>query len=307
MEPLCHSPVRRPYPTRTLHWYHAFQQTYLTPSSQLVLASPARSKPTYALPPRPCSAISQTIQPPASNTTNKSNNLNGKSVNINNSNTAHHSKKIAEEVSSKSVQTQETAFVPCESCAKVQTNLKQNADQIINMCHYQNIASQVGKFRTSLMANQLIGGWLNGPDLEKWLIEQDKDLNKIAKQLEFLSKNNELLKTKMSENEANMERITNNEKEIKKSLKEEQDLRSITMKQYEKKMSDQKVELQAKISSLENDIKTFNQLKISLEQKYDSLKNLNDNNEKIIVELSNIVLILFDFIVLEFLIFEYIR
>ena len=228
---------------------------------------------------------SQTIQPPASNTTNKSNNLNSKSVNIN---TAHHnSKKIAEEVSSKSVQTQETAFVPCESCAKVQTNLKQNADQIINMCHYQNIASQVGKFRTSLMANQLIGGWLNGPDLEKWLIEQDKDLNKIAKQLEFLSKNNELLKTKMSENEANMERITNNEKEIKKSLKEEQDLRSITMKQYEKKISDQKTELQAKISSLENDIKTFNQLKISLEQKYESLKNLNDNNEKIIVELSN--------------------
>jgi hypothetical protein len=169
----------------------------------------------------------------------------------------------------------------------VQTNLKQNADQIINLCHYQNIASQVGKFRTSLMANQLIGGWLSGPDLEKWLVEQDKDLNKIAKQLEFLSKNNELLKTKMVENEASMEKMANSEKEMKKTLKEEQELRSITMKQYEKKMSDQKAELQAKINGLENDLKNFNQLKISLEQKYDSLKNLNDNNEKIIVELSN--------------------
>lgn len=110
-------------------------------------------------------------------------------------------KSVSTDVSSKSVQTLETAFVPCESCAKIQTNLKQNADLLINMCHYQNITSQVGKYRASLMSNQLVGGWLSGPDLEKWLIEQDKDLNRISKQLDFLTKNNELMQTKLKENE----------------------------------------------------------------------------------------------------------
>lgn len=110
-------------------------------------------------------------------------------------------KSVSTDVSSKSVQTLETAFVPCESCAKIQTNLKQNADLLINMCHYQNITSQVGKYRASLMSNQLVGGWLSGPDLEKWLIEQDKDLNRISKQLDFLTKNNELMQTKLQTNE----------------------------------------------------------------------------------------------------------
>jgi hypothetical protein len=197
-----------------------------------------------------------------------------------------HGKLIADEVSSKGVQTMETSFVPCESCAKVQTNLKQNADQLINMCHYQNITSQVGKYRQSLMANQLVGGWLSGSDLEKWLAEQDKDLSKLAKQLEFLTKNNELLKAKMSDNEALMSKMSTAEKELKKTLKDEQEMRSITMKQYEKKLSDQRSELESKVKALECEMGNLNQLKLSLENKYECLKNLNDNNEKIITELS---------------------
>ena len=199
--------------------------------------------------------------------------------------------KIAEEVSSKSVQTHETSFVPCESCAKVQTNLKQNADEIINMCHYQEITSQVGKYRTSLMANQLVGGWLSGPDLEKWLLEQNKDLSRISKQLEYLSKNNELTKTKLTETETKMTKMQTDEKELKKSLKEEQDLRSITMKQYEKKLADQKADHDNKMARLESELSSLNNLKISLEGKYESLKNLNDNNEKIIIELSEFFLL----------------
>lgn len=193
---------------------------------------------------------------------------------------------ISEEVSSKSVQTNETAFVPCEACAKVQANLKQNADQIINMCHYQNLNSMVGKYRSSL-SNGVQHGWLNGSDLDKWLTEQDKDLARIAKQLEFITTNNKLLKDKLAENELNMQKVVASEKETKKSLKEEQELRTIQMKQYEKKLSDQKTEMQSKITSLEGEVNRLSQLKSSLEQKNEQIKQLNDKNEKIIVELSN--------------------
>lgn len=207
--------------------------------------------------------------------------LNGKESSSSSSN-----EKIANEVSTKWVQTNETAFVPCESCAKIQNNLKQNADNIINICHYQNINSQVGKFRTTLMANQLVGGWLNGDDLNKWLLEQDKDLTRIGKQLEFLSKNNELLKTKLAENESLVTKMTNAEKDLKKALKEEQETKNITVKQYEKKLTDQKYELNRKIAALDAEVANLNKIKATLEEKYETLKNLNENNEKIIIELS---------------------
>jgi DNA repair exonuclease SbcCD ATPase subunit len=200
---------------------------------------------------------------------------------------------ISAESHTKSVQTNETAFVPCESCAKVQANLKQNADQLINICHYQNLPSQVGKYRSSLNGSQLTGGWLNGPDMDKWLAEQDKDLAKIGKHLEFVSKNNELLKVKLSESEAAGQKYVTLEKELKKTLKDEQELRTIQMKQYEKKIADQKAELQAKIASLETELGQLKAIKVNLEQKFESLKNLNDNNEKIIVELSKISFVYF--------------
>ncbi len=69
---------------------------------------------------------------------------------------------VSNEVSCKGCQTNETAFVPCASCAKIQKNLQKNADQLINICHFQNIISNVGKFRSNLISNQLVGGWLNG-------------------------------------------------------------------------------------------------------------------------------------------------
>lgn len=195
-------------------------------------------------------------------------------------------RNIADEVSNKSVQTNETAFVPCESCAKVQTNLKHNADQIINICHYQNIQSQVGKYRASLMANQLVGGWLSGPELEKWLAEQDKDLSRISKQIEFLSKNNDLLKSKLNENEGIIKKLNQSEKDTKKELKEEKDNREIIIKQYEKKIGDTKTEMKTKISGLESEIKNLNQIVSNLEEKNQNLKSLYENNEKIVVELS---------------------
>lgn len=79
------------------------------------------------------------------------------------------------------------------------------------------------------------------------------------------------------------------EKELKKTLKEEQESRVITTKQYEKKLTDQKSELNGKILSLESELTNLRKIKTSLEEKYEALKNLNDNNEKIIVELSNLM------------------
>jgi uncharacterized protein (DUF3084 family) len=81
--------------------------------------------------------------------------------------------------------------------------------------------------------------------------------------------------------------MTQNEKELKKNIKDEQDSRLITTKQYEKKLTDQYTDLNGKLTTLETELTNLKKIKFSLEEKYQALKNLNDNNEKIIVELSN--------------------
>lgn len=195
-------------------------------------------------------------------------------------------KPISSDVGYKSTQTNETSFVPCESCAKIQTNVKANADQLINMCHYQDIQSQVGKYRASLMSSQLIGGWLSGPELERWLQEQDKDLARVAKQLEFMSKNSQMLKAKLAESEVSMGKAQQSERELKKAVREEKEATGTLMRQYERKLSDQRSELEASVKGLQAEVKSLSDLKTSLDQKYENLKNLHENNEKIIVELS---------------------
>lgn len=192
--------------------------------------------------------------------------------------------EISNEVSNKCTQTAETAFVPCESCAKVQNHLKQNGDLILNMCHFQNISSSLAKFRASL-PNQIVG-WLNSADIERWLLEQDKDLNRVSKQLEFLSKNGELLKEKLQEAEETINKLNSNEKEFKKTLKDEQDTRSTLMKQYEKKLSDQKNEFNLQIKSIEENYNNLKQIKENLESQIIHLENINKENERIIKELS---------------------
>jgi hypothetical protein len=191
---------------------------------------------------------------------------------------------ISSEISQKSTQTFETAFVPCESCAKVQNHLKQNADLILNMCHYQNIPSYLAKFRSSL-TNQTVG-WLNSTDIERWMLEQDKDLTKISKQLEYLSKNGELLKEKLQESENNLSKFQATEKDLKKSLRDEQEIRTTIMKQFEKKMNDQKNELNLQFKSLENEFNNLKQFKENLESQVENLESIKIENERIINELS---------------------
>ncbi len=198
----------------------------------------------------------------------------------------HKPPSISSEIAFKSTQTAESSFVPCDSCAKIQTNLKNNADQLINMCHYQGIQSRVGKYRASLLSDQILGGWLSGSELEKWLEEQDKDLERISKQLEFLGKNNSLIKTKLEEKESELDRANKAKETLRKEAKDLGEEKVVLMKQYEKRLMEQKLEMESKIGKLEKEIGSLGDLKKSLDEKYENLKKLYENNENIIAELT---------------------
>jgi len=154
------------------------------------------------------------------------------------------------------------------------------------MCHYQGIQSRVGKYRASLLSDQILGGWLSGSELEKWLEEQDKDLERISKQLEFLGKNNSLIKTKLEEKESELDRANKAKETLRKEAKDLGEEKVVLMKQYEKRLMEQKLEMESKIGKLEKEIGSLGDLKKSLDEKYENLKKLYENNENIIAELT---------------------
>ena len=88
---------------------------------------------------------------------------------------------IAKDNSNKSSQTLETAFVPCESCHKVQTSFKAVADSMSSLCKAQGLPSSVAKYRKQLQNID----WYSANDLSRWSVEQKKDLDRISKVSDF--------------------------------------------------------------------------------------------------------------------------
>ena len=84
---------------------------------------------------------------------------------------------IAKDNSNKSSQTLETAFVPCESCLRVQNSFKSVADCMSNLCKAQGLPSSVAKYRKQLKGIE----WYSANDLNRWSVEQNKDLDRVNK------------------------------------------------------------------------------------------------------------------------------
>ena len=112
------------------------------------------------------------------------------------------------------------------------------------------------------------------------------DLNKLSKQLEYWTKNSELMKDKWQDSENNLAKLVTNEKDMKKSIKDEQEIRTTMMKQYERKLADQKLELNLQFKSLDDDYKNLKQIKENLESQIANLESIKIENERIINELS---------------------
>lgn len=90
---------------------------------------------------------------------------------------AHGEATIAKDNSNKSSQTLETAFVPCESCHRVQNSFKSVADSMTSLCKTQGLPSSVAKYRKQLKGIE----WYSANDLNRWSVEQNKDLDRINK------------------------------------------------------------------------------------------------------------------------------
>ena len=118
---------------------------------------------------------------------------------------------ISRDEYNKSTQTLETAFVPCESCHFVQKHFRDMGKSVVALCTSQELPSSLAKFMAQVQNIQ----WLNGNDVVRWAVEQNKDLARIEKQMGYLITLKEELEAEQKRNRELQERLQEQDRELK--------------------------------------------------------------------------------------------
>ncbi|XP_054749412.2 coiled-coil domain-containing protein 157-like [Lytechinus pictus] len=144
-----------------------------------------------------------------------------------------HQQVIAIDTRTTSSQTLETAFVPCESCERVQLCLKDVGETITEVCHSQKLLSSIARHR-----KQLPGDVMSAMDVSRWATEQNKDLERIKDHLSDLMAQIEPLETKLAASQEACERLTENVSQKDKDLRSAKVSHGTEIKQYEAKVKE---------------------------------------------------------------------
>mgnify|MGYP001794037464 CR=1 FL=1 len=106
-----------------------------------------------------------------------------------------------------STQTYDTAFIPCESCARTQKNLIEVGSVVMKVCESQGLPSSLAKQKKLLKQSLLAAA-----DVSRWATEQNRDLARINSHLDNLYAQINPLQEKLANSEA---QCRNLEKEIR--------------------------------------------------------------------------------------------
>ncbi|XP_065054764.1 coiled-coil domain-containing protein 157-like [Rhopilema esculentum] len=172
-------------------------------------------------------------------------------------------------------QTFDTAFVSCEACARMQQNLIDVGTAMISLCESQGLPSSLAKQKKMLKKSLMAA-----TDVSRWTIEQNRDIERINKHLEYLYSRIEPLRT-------DLEKSRQTCKKLKEQVKELSDGKI----GIEKDLVEKEVNFNKKISVLANQHeksesklkKELEQLKTDKEQVdclYDKLESENKSRKK---------------------------
>lgn len=190
-----------------------------------------------------------------------------------------------------STQTYDTAFIPCEACARTQQNLIEVGSMVIKVCESQGLPSSLAKqkklLRQSLMA---------AADVSRWTSEQNQDLGRINDHLDNLYAQINPLEEKLNRSK---QACTNLEKQIKDLEKELSDQHSKVQQKEEDfkeqldKVVAEKDQLLSDAEKMNNDLvkgkDVLQDMVVKLEEKKkkykETVKTLGEENSKLLTEL----------------------
>ncbi|KAH9525252.1 hypothetical protein Btru_000832 [Bulinus truncatus] len=142
---------------------------------------------------------------------------------------------ISQDMSHKSCQTLETAFVPCESCDIIQRKMREGGDLVIKSCTDQGLPCSLKKFKNQVNHVEM----LTFNDICRWMTEQNKDIGRIVKQSELLQSMVDPIKLELKEAGSKVKVADEKLRLSEKKLAEVKENSNIMYANLEKKITDQ--------------------------------------------------------------------
>ncbi|XP_033108494.1 coiled-coil domain-containing protein 157-like [Anneissia japonica] len=167
-----------------------------------------------------------------------------------------------------SCQTLETAFVPCEACARVQVSLKEVSEMIAGVCASQGLTSALRKH----MKDE-IDDTLTAADIARWSNEQSKDLERINLHLENLMKQIDPLTTELGESKDECLHLKESLAKNEKDLRKEKAQKEAQLKTHLAKLKDVERKHSSVLSAVEKSNEELKSYKRTLEAQITVLRN----------------------------------
>ncbi|XP_078679817.1 coiled-coil domain-containing protein 157-like isoform X2 [Branchiostoma floridae x Branchiostoma belcheri] len=188
---------------------------------------------------------------------------------------------FARDVGTKACQTLETAFVPCEACYRVQQNLVDIGNNVINVCQTQGLPSSLKTYK----AQQHLETEMSAADVSRWTAEQNKDMQRINKHLENLMSQINPLKEELAAAEREKARLQKRIDGFDGELRREQEVQRAELRQKEEKMKRVEEASAESLARMENINKELSAGKKELEERVDRMRVELDGQEHTIKEL----------------------
>ncbi|UJR09537.1 hypothetical protein I4U23_013774 [Adineta vaga] len=170
----------------------------------------------------------------------------------------------------KHCQTIETSFSPCSSCIQLQQCLRNHGDNIINLCHTNNLPSTLAHHRCS---STTIPEWLSSDDIIQWFECQSKDFDHLSKHIENLNTTLKKTKVDLDSSEKLYKQQNETNRRLQQTINELKQSKKILQESCDNKMSVIKKEYEQEKQNYNEQIKVLTTEKLNCEQR---LKDLND-------------------------------
>lgn len=190
-----------------------------------------------------------------------------------------------------STQTYETAFIPCEACARTQQNLVEVGTMVIKVCESQGLPSSLAKQRKLLRRSLMAAA-----DVSRWTAEQNQDLGRINDHLDNLYAQINPLEEKLRKSK---QTCVNLEKQIENLEKQVSNAHSNTQKKEEEfnvnlgRVVAEKDKVISDTEKMNSDLakgkEVLQDMVLKLQEKKknykESMKTLGEENSKLLNEL----------------------
>ncbi|PAA90664.1 hypothetical protein BOX15_Mlig010910g1, partial [Macrostomum lignano] len=186
--------------------------------------------------------------------------------------------------STKSCQTVETAFVPCDSCSEVQHGFSRISAHLSALCEKERLPSSLRIYRAQLQqANGgFDGDWLAASDLVRWSVELEKEANRLVKHFNQVSDTSAQLKRQNADLTAALEQAKTREVKFDQERAADAEKAAKSRRELESKMDKLVKQYEATVDQVSSANKALEASKLQLMKDIEAAKKSIEQQEELI-------------------------